>query len=522
QTASMSAASCLLSEEQFLCSICLDLFKDPLTTPCGHNFCKNCNTLGCKSLCPLCKRDFGARPELEINTFICEMVAQFKIKAQQKASGSSSEQQVAKPGEISCDLCSGTKLKALKSCLVCLLSYCETHLKPHLSESRLKKHQLMEPMKNLEEMLCKKHGKPLELFCKTDQTCICSLCSVLVHESHRFVPLSHQYEAVRVELKKIEAELKKKIQTNRLKVQEIKEVLNICKDAADGEKAEGVQVFTALKESVEKALEELINEIEEKQKTTEKQAEVFVKDLEQEISELMKKSFEVKKLSQSEDHLSLLQIKAALPTKKWTEISIHPPSYDETVVNFMSQMEVTTKKFYNEAELRRVQQYAVDVTLDPATAHPALILSDDEKRVHCCQFTLYHNVFGKQGFSSGRFYFEAGVQGKNNWTLGVARESVDRDGPIQLSPENGYWTVGLRRNKFMAFDDTCNGILCFPPPTKVGVFVNSFYDVNTSKCLHTFHCALLFEKIYRFFSPGPNHDGRNSTPLFISPVPQTF
>uniref|UniRef100_A0A3B5KQQ1 RING-type domain-containing protein n=1 Tax=Xiphophorus couchianus TaxID=32473 RepID=A0A3B5KQQ1_9TELE len=167
--------NCLLSEEQFLCSICLDLFKDPLTTPCGHNFCKNCITqhwdVNHCSECPLCKRDFGARPELEINTYI-----------------------PAKPGEIPCDLCSETKLKALKSCLVCLLFYCETHLEPHLTAPRLKKHQLMEPVENLEEMLCKKHDKTLELFCKTDQTCICCLCSVLVHKSHQFVPLSHQYE----------------------------------------------------------------------------------------------------------------------------------------------------------------------------------------------------------------------------------------------------------------------------------------------------------------------------------------
>uniref|UniRef100_A0A3B5RCH9 RING-type domain-containing protein n=1 Tax=Xiphophorus maculatus TaxID=8083 RepID=A0A3B5RCH9_XIPMA len=229
----MSSASCLLSEKQFLCSICLDLFKDPLTTPCGHNFCKNCITqhwdVNHCSQCPLCKRDCDARPELEINTYIREMVAQFRLKAQQKACGSNSEQQAAKPGEIPCDLCSETKLKALKSCLVCLLFYCETHLEPHLTSPRLKKHQLMEPVENLEEMLCKKHDKTLELFCKTDQTCICCLCSVLVHKSHQFVPLSHQYEAVRVELKKMEPELKKKIQINRLKVQEIKEAIKIVK-----------------------------------------------------------------------------------------------------------------------------------------------------------------------------------------------------------------------------------------------------------------------------------------------------
>uniref|UniRef100_A0A3Q2QW59 B30.2/SPRY domain-containing protein n=1 Tax=Fundulus heteroclitus TaxID=8078 RepID=A0A3Q2QW59_FUNHE len=395
----------------------------------------------------------------------------------------------AKPREIPCDMWTETKAKALKSCLVCLLSYCETHLEPHQTAPRLNEHQLMDPVKNLEEMLCKEHDKPLELFCKTDQTCGCSLCLVLVHKTHVFVPLSKQYEEMKAELKKLEPELQQKIQNNRLNIQEIKRSLKSSKDAADREKAEGVHVFTALKESVEKALKDLIKDIEDKQKTTEKQ-----------------RSSEVKQLLQSEDQLNLFQsfysVKAAPPTKNWTEF----------------------KKFYNEAELKRVQQYAVDVTLDPETAHPALILSEDEKHVHCDKaknksksgpkrFTLYHNVLGKQHFFTGRFYFEVPVRGNNHWTLSVARESVIRKGPIQLSPENGYWTIGLRRNKYKSFDESCNEILYFSQPKKVGVFVDfedglvSFYDVN---------------KIYPFFSPGPNPDGKISVPLFISPVHQTY
>ncbi|KAK9516161.1 hypothetical protein VZT92_024112 [Zoarces viviparus] len=123
----MSAASCLLTEDQFLCSICLVVFTDPVSTPCGHNFCKTCITdhwnVNVQTQCPNCKEVFNIRPELQVNTFISEMAAQFRQSAQQKASSSSSEQQAAKPGEVPCDVCTGTKLKALKSCLVCLVSY---------------------------------------------------------------------------------------------------------------------------------------------------------------------------------------------------------------------------------------------------------------------------------------------------------------------------------------------------------------------------------------------------------------
>ncbi|XP_050926901.1 E3 ubiquitin-protein ligase TRIM21-like isoform X2 [Lates calcarifer] len=543
----MSAASCLLSEDQFLCSICLDVFTDPVSTPCGHNYCKNCinqhwNTAD-QYLCPVCKKVFNIKPELHINTFISEMVAKFRQQAQQKASSSSSEQQVAKPGEVSCDVCTGTKLKALKSCLVCLTSYCETHLEPHLTVSGLKRHQLIHPVENLEDRMCTKHDKPLELFCKTDQTCVCMLCSVLDHRTHEFVPVKEECEGKKAELEKTEAEIQQMIQKRRLKIEKIKHSVKISKDDADREKAEGVQVFTALKESVDRGLNQLIKEMEEKQKTTEKQAEDLITELEQEISELMKRSTEVEQLSLSEDHLHLLQnfpsLKAAPPTKDWTEVRVRPPSYEGTAVRAVVQLEETLSKEMKklfEAELKRVQQYAVDVTLDPDTANPWLILSDDEKQVHCGdvkknlpdnpeRFKSYISVLGKQSFSSGRFYFEVQVKGKTKWTLGVARESIKRRGEITLSPEDGYWTIWLRNgNEYKACAGPSVRLSLKSGPEKVGVFVDyeeglvSFYDVDAAALIYSFTGCSFTEKLYPYFNPCLNEGGKNSVPLIICPV----
>ncbi|XP_062282534.1 E3 ubiquitin-protein ligase TRIM39-like [Scomber scombrus] len=535
----MSAVSCLKSEDQFLCSICLDVFTDPVSTPCGHNFCKNCINEHWNSNdqypCPLCKKVFYTRPDMKVNTLLNEVVSH------------SSEQQAAKPGEVPCDVCTGTKLKALKSCLVCLTSYCETHLEPHLTALGLKRHQLMDPVGNLEDRICMKHDKPLELFCKTDQTYVCVLCSVLNHKTHEFVPLKEEYEGKKAELGKTEAEIQEMIQKRRLKILEIKHSVDLSKEAADREKAEGVQVFAALKESVERSLNELIDTIEEKQRTTEKQAKDFIKELEQEISELKNRSSEVEKLSHSEDHLHLLQnfpsLKAAPPTKDWTEVSVRPPSYEGTVVKAVVQFEETLskqmKKMRSKDKLKRAQQYAVNVTLDPDTAHPNLILSKNKKQVNhgdvkkklpdnTERFTRYPNVLSKQSFSSGRFYFEVQVKEKTDWTLGVARESIDRKGEIRLCPQNGYWSIWFRNGfEYKALTGCLINLSLKSPPQKVGVFVDyeeglvSFYDVDAAALIYSFTGCSFTEKLYPYFSPGVNYGGTNSTPLIIHPVNHT-
>ncbi|XP_044047413.1 uncharacterized protein LOC122874008 [Siniperca chuatsi] len=546
----MAAANYLRSEDQFLCSICLDVFTDPVTTPCGHNFCKNCINehwdTNDRFLCPKCNEAFTTRPDLRVNTLFSEMVAQFRQSAQQEASSSSSETQVSKPGEVPCDVCTGTKLKALKSCLVCLASYCETHLEPHLTMSGLKRHQLIDPVENLEGRMCTKHDKPLELFCKTDQTCVCMLCNVSDHKTHEVVPLKEGYEGKKAELGKTEAEIQQMIQKRRLKIQEIKHSVDLGKEDADREIAEGVQVFTSLKESVERGQANLIHTIKEKQKTTEKQAEAFIKELEQEISELMKRRTEVEQLSRSQDHLHLLQSVQSLnthhqpPTKDWTEVSVPPPSYEGSVVRAVAQLEETLskqmKKLLPESELKRIQQYAVDVTLDPDTANPELILSDDGKQVtdsdvkkklpnNPKRFSTAQCVLGKQSFSSGRFYFEVQVKGKTEWILGVCRESINRKGQITLRPQNGYWTIWLRNgNKYKALAGPPVGLSLKSQPQKVGVFVDyeeglvSFYDVDAAALIYSFTGCSFTEKLFPFFCLYLNDGGKNSAPLIISPV----
>ncbi|XP_042339416.1 E3 ubiquitin-protein ligase TRIM21-like, partial [Plectropomus leopardus] len=305
--------------------------------------------------------------------------------------------------------------------------------------------------------------------------------------------------------------------------------------------------FTALKESVERSLDEFIKTIEKKQKTTQKQAEGFIKELEQEIYELKKRSAEVEQLSRSEDHLQLLKcvqsLKAARLSKDWTGVRVRPPSYEETMVRVVSHLKETLnkdmKKLLPEPELKRVQQYAVDVTLDPDTANPYLILSRDGKQVkhgdvkkilpdNPKRFSRYICVLGRQSFSSGRFYFEVQVKEKTDWALGVARESVNRKGDVPLTPQGGYWTVWLiKGNEYIALAGPSVRLSLKSPPQKVGVFVDyegglvSFYDVDAAALMYSFTGCSFTGKLLPYFGPCTNNGGKNSAPLIILPVNQS-
>ncbi|XP_053089129.1 E3 ubiquitin-protein ligase TRIM21-like [Pangasianodon hypophthalmus] len=536
-------SSSLLSEEQLLCLICLDVFTDPVTTPCGHNFCKSCLTQCWEKSqhchCPLCKDKFTKRPELKINTTLREVADHFK-----KKSGPD------KP-EVLCDACTGEKLKALKSCLDCCAAFCKTHLEPHNNIPNLKKHKLINPVENLEDYICQKHERALELFCRDDQTCVCQFCTEGDHKNHNTVPIEEESRERKTWLGKTQTDVQQMIQDQLKKIQEIKHSVKLSKRSTEKEKADSVEVFTALIRSIERSQAELLEVMEEKQKAAERQAEGLIKELEQEITVLKRRDTELEQLSHTEEHLHLLQIYSSMcsppHTKNWTEISINTDLSGDTVRTALSQLQQTlneklTKTLNDKlketvsTELKRIQQYAVDVSLDTDTANPYLILSADGKQVtHGDEWQKLPDtpqrfdpcvcVVGKQSFSSGRFYYEVQVRGKTDWDLGVATESSNRKGKIILRPQNGFWTVILRNeNQYKACAGPSVPLTLREKVEKVGVFVDyeeglvSFYDVKSSSHIYSFTGQSFTENLYPFFSPGLNKGGKNSAPLIISPV----
>ncbi|KTF94841.1 hypothetical protein cypCar_00050317, partial [Cyprinus carpio] len=135
--------------------------------------------------CPQCRQTFSPRPALARNTMLAEVVEKLK-KTRLSADCD------AGAGDVQCDVCTGRKYKAVKSCLVCLNSYCQNHLEQHESLFKGKRHNLTDATGRLQEMICQKHEKILEVFCRTDQKCICMLCTIIEHKNHDIVPAADQ------------------------------------------------------------------------------------------------------------------------------------------------------------------------------------------------------------------------------------------------------------------------------------------------------------------------------------------
>lgn len=196
----------LWTDEQFNCPVCLDLPNDPVTIPCGHSYCMACikdfwskdEPKGIYS-CPQCRQVFCPMPSLSRNTMLAEAVEQLRkgalkadvrdsIRSARGGTTSSSKSKVKlSSSAVACDMCKGRQNEAVKSCLVCMSSYCEAHLKPHQTKKALKQHELIAPTSNLAEKICTQHKYLQEFFCRQCQTFICWLCTSNQHKGHESV-----------------------------------------------------------------------------------------------------------------------------------------------------------------------------------------------------------------------------------------------------------------------------------------------------------------------------------------------
>ncbi|KAM9336037.1 E3 ubiquitin-protein ligase TRIM39-like [Symphorus nematophorus] len=564
----MASSSSLLSEEQFLCSICLDVFTRPVSTPCGHNFCMSCiatywnDTAVCS--CPLCKETFERRPALKVNTFISELTSQLKSLQVTDTHiwSSSGQQQASCGGAVLCDICTDTQQEAVKSCLECLTSYCDVHLEPHHRAAGLKKHTLVDPLANLEDRVCKEHTRPLSLFCRDEEALLCDVCASSHHLSHDVVPVQQAYNAMKVLLEDADAKVQRMIQERMQKVRAMKEEVKQSKKETKDVIENSVQELMALVSEIQKSQTELVKVMEEKQKAAEEQTDGFISSMEREIAELRMTMVKLEEIKRTKDQLCFLQSFRDMT-------SLFPHTMDLSTFNFnrhveihhvrktlsksvsqlqklLSKMNTEIKQLSdgtdvsNEATLRFMQQYEEIILLDPNTAHPLLIISDDRKQVRYSMgsglwgnqvlnpntFTEHLAVVGHRGFASRRFYFEVFVGEKTEWCLGVATASIQRRGALFRSPESGLWAIWFLVDKFETFSSP-NVPVSLGKVERVGVFVDydggqiSFYDAETATHIYSFTECAFTEELFPYFNPCDNEYGSNLGPMVIVPVSHT-
>lgn len=326
------------------------------------------------------------------------------------------------------------------------------------------------------------------------------------------------------------------IQDRRLKVEEIRRWAAVSRTSAERHASASRRSFQALLQNLRRSQDLLLEDLQEQQRGAQRQADALLQELEQEIRQLDQTSQEVALPPAS---TSPRQPLPRIPTSRdWAAVSVAPPPYGRKVASTLRELEESLSKEKQQllarSKLIRVQESSRDVSLDPDTANPFLVLSADRKRVHCGdvrqnleedprRFQKACNVLGRPGCSAGRFYFQVQVEGLSSWDVGVARESVQRSGSVSASPENGFWTIGLRdRDHYKA-----PGLRLRPPSRlrKVGVFVDYeaarvyFFDADSAHLLHQFDQCCFSERLRPFFSPGrasPNHNPPPS--LVICPV----
>ncbi|XP_062399504.1 tripartite motif-containing protein 16-like [Sardina pilchardus] len=370
------AAAISQEEESFTCPVCLDLLKDAVTIHCGHNFCMRC-IKGCwdqedqKGVysCPLCKHTFTTRPVLYKNPLIAEMVEKFgKTRIQTAAPAQCS----AGPGDVECDVCTGRKLKAVKSCLVCLKSYCKTHFKTH-NELHSGEHSVIDATGQLQKRICSEHQKVLEIFCRTDQICICYLCTMDEHKGHDTVTAAAEWKHKQKQLGQTQRRFQQRIQEREKELQELRKAVETLKSSAQTAVEDSERIFTEMICSIERRRSEVTELIRAQEKAEVSRAEGLLKRLELEIAELKRRDAELEQLSHTEDHIHFLKNVVSVTAAPCSTVSTSM-TFSQSVSFEAVKESVSVVKVQLEEKLEGIFKEEVE-KISAAVAHIEIIQS---------------------------------------------------------------------------------------------------------------------------------------------------
>ncbi|XP_073720539.1 tripartite motif-containing protein 16 isoform X1 [Misgurnus anguillicaudatus] len=518
----MAESNISMIQDQFICSICLDLLKDPVTIPCGHSYCMSCIT-DCwdqddqkrNYSCPQCRQTFNTRPDLNKNVVFAQMV---EIQKKTKLQTDQPSISYAEAGDVKCDVCTERKHKAVKSCLVCLNSYCQNHLEQHEKFFKGKRHNLIDATGRLQQMICPQHEKLLEIYCKTDQICICLLCIVGKHKNHNTIPAKEERTEKQKELKETQRKYQQRTQESQKKLQELRDAVETHKRSAQTAVDDTERIFTQLIRSIERRRSEVTQLIRDQEKTAVSEAEGLLKRLEQEIDDLRRRDAELEQLSHTDDHIYFLQ--------SFQSLSVPPGSSDSlsiTVSSLISfddvgksvshlrekledfcieEIDKIFDKVISEPETReQFLKYYHHFTANPNTGYKYLCLSEGNRVItytdtvqpypdHPDRFVVFPQVLCSESVS-GRCYLE--IEWSGSVFISVSYKSIKRKGvgnECLFGRNDQSWSL-------CCYDSSClfkhNNIETKLPvvsrSSRIGVYVDhsagslSFYSVSDTMTL---------------------------------------
>ncbi|XP_016385383.1 tripartite motif-containing protein 16-like isoform X1 [Sinocyclocheilus rhinocerous] len=534
----MAVSSVSLAQDEFSCSICLDLLKDPVTIPCGHSYCMSCIT-GCwdqddqKGVysCPQCRQTFTPRPVLGKNTILAEVLEKLKKTKLQAARPA---QCYVASGDVECDVCTGRKYKAIKSCLVCLNSYCQNHLEQHENLFKGKRHNLMDATGQLQEMICPQHEKLLEIFCRTDQQCICYLCTMDEHKNHETVSAAAERTEKQSQLNETQSKFRQRIQERQKELEELREIVESHKRSAQAAVEDSERIFTELIRSIERSRSEVTQLIRDQEKTAVSRAEGQLEQLEQEIEDLRRRDAELEQLSHTDNHIHFLQ--------GFQSLSVPPGSTDSSKITVSSRLSfddigksvshlreklehfcreemakisdmVKYIEFISIPEPKKREeflQYYRRFTLDENTMHKYLCLSEENRMItetntdqsypdHPDRFDSLTQVLCRESVC-GRCYWEVEWSGRGV-CISVSYKSISRKGrgdECAFGYNDQSWSLYCFPSSYCKYSFCHNyketELTEVSSSSRIGVYVDhgagtlSFYSVSdTMTLIHRVH-----------------------------------
>ncbi|KAM3606421.1 uncharacterized protein V6R79_015803 [Siganus canaliculatus] len=467
----------------------------------------------------------------------------------------------AKNGEVLCDFCTTRKQKAEKSCLVCLASYCETHLQSHYEYPAMMKHKLVKATGQMREKICAQHDKLLEAFCRTDQTSVCVLCMMDEHKHHDIVPAGTERTEKQKHLGTTLHKSQQRIDQRIKKWQDLRQAVESVKHSAQTVLEENERIFTELLLSIERKYNEVKEMIRIHEKTTVTQGELLLDRLEEEITLLRKRHNDLEKLSHTDDHIHFLQSWQSLSGPSGYEdlnsITVTPHySFDATKRAIatlklqveeiskteMSKISDSVKGVYitqeNEPKMRRESflreepktrgepktredflNYACQLVLDVNTVHPNLHLSEGNRTAtmknepknypdHPERFDHWQQVLCRDSVTGTPCYWEVDWKG-TEIDIAVSYRGIHRKGngnECSLGWNNKSWSLYCSDSKFSFVHNNKSKDIPAPISSRIGVYLDhtagtlAFYSVSEGmRLLHKIQTTFT-EPLYPAFS----------------------